>query len=101
MSDYVGITIPRKRKNTTSSTVFTPTTIDPQTGLAGALTFAGNCSACNGKTGFEPQHYLNFAPRIGLAYQATPKTVVRAAYGVFFADRAPNDYYGDPSCSVG
>ena len=30
-----------------------------------------------------------------------PKIVIRSAYGVFFADRAPNDYFGDPSCSVG
>src|SRR5206468_12565738 len=26
----------------------------------------------------------NFAPRIGLAYTATPKTVLRAGYGVFY-----------------
>jgi hypothetical protein len=29
------------------------------------------------------QHY-NFAPRIGFAYQVDPKTVVRAAYGMFY-----------------
>ncbi len=29
------------------------------------------------------QHY-NFAPRIGFAYQVDPKTVVRAAYGLFY-----------------
>ena len=29
------------------------------------------------------QHY-NFAPRIGLAYSIDPKTVVRAAYGIFY-----------------
>jgi hypothetical protein len=29
------------------------------------------------------QHY-NFAPRIGLAYQYDPKTVVRAGYGLFY-----------------
>ena len=80
---------------------FSPTATDPQTGLPGALTFAGGCGGCNGKTGFETQHYKNFGPRAGFAYQVTPKTVVRAAYGIFFADRAPNDYYGDPNCSVG
>ncbi len=26
----------------------------------------------------------NFAPRIGLAYQVAPKTVVRAGYGIFY-----------------
>ncbi|MGH9658708.1 MAG: TonB-dependent receptor domain-containing protein [Bryobacteraceae bacterium] len=28
--------------------------------------------------------FNNFAPRLGLAFQATPKTVVRSAFGVFF-----------------
>jgi Carboxypeptidase regulatory-like domain/TonB dependent receptor len=79
---------------------FSPTTIDPQTGLPGALIFAGNCSGCNGQTGFESQHYLNFAPRFGFAYQVMPKTVIRGAYGIFFSDRAPNDYYGDPNGAV-
>lgn len=79
---------------------FSPTATDPQTGLPGALVFAGNCSVCNGSTGFLSQHYLNFAPRLGLAWQVVPKTVIRAAWGVFFADRAPNDYFGDPNGSV-
>ena len=79
---------------------FSPTTVDPQTGLPGALTFAGSCPVCNNQTGFESQHYLNFAPRFGFAYQILPKTVIRGAYGIFFADRAPNDYYGDPTGAV-
>ncbi len=28
--------------------------------------------------------YNNFAPRVGLAYQVAPKTVVRAGYGIFY-----------------
>ncbi len=79
---------------------FSPTAIDPQTGLPGALTFAGNCSVCNGSSGFESQHDHNFAPRLGLAWQFAPKMVIRTAYGVFFTDRAPNDYYGDPTGAV-
>lgn len=31
----------------------------------------------------EPQ-YLNFAPRIGFAYRATDRTVIRSAYGIFY-----------------
>ena len=80
---------------------FSPTTTDPATGLPGALTFAGNCQGCIGSSNFVQQHHHNFGPRLGFAYQVAPKTVIRSAYGVFFADRAPNDYYGDPSCSVG
>ena len=29
-------------------------------------------------------NYLNFSPRLGLAYQVTPKTVVRAGFGIFY-----------------
>lgn len=50
--------------------------------VAGGLTFAG----VNG----EPESVWNrdsnnFMPRIGLAYSLTPKTVLRASYGVFYA----------------
>jgi hypothetical protein len=75
---------------------FSPTTIDPQTGLPGALQFAGNCAGCTGSNNFGSQHYMNFGPRFGFAYQVLSKTVIRGGYGVFFADRAPNDYFGDP-----
>ena len=33
----------------------------------------------------------NWAPRIGFAYQATPKFVVRGGYGIFYAQREQND----------
>lgn len=47
----------------------------------GGLLFAG--------TGGQPRGHWNtdrnnFSPRIGLAYSLTPKTVVRAGYGIFF-----------------
>jgi hypothetical protein len=29
-------------------------------------------------------NYRNFAPRVGIAYQLTPKTVVRTGYGIFY-----------------
>jgi hypothetical protein len=32
-----------------------------------------------------PQIWDNFAPRVGLAYQLTPRLVVRTAYGIFYA----------------
>src|SRR5205085_11586960 len=32
-----------------------------------------------------PQDRNNFAPRVGFAYQLTPKTVIRAGYGVFYS----------------
>jgi len=78
---------------------FNPAKIDPATGLPGAVDFAGNCSICTGHGGFGRENYKNFGPRLGFAYQVTPRLVVRGAYGIFFADRAPNDYYGDPTAS--
>jgi hypothetical protein len=44
----------------------------------------------SGNPGLYNTSHTNFAPRLGLAYQATEKLVVRAGYGVFFV---PN-YYG-------
>jgi len=38
---------------------------------------------CSGQPACVSQK-LNFAPRIGFAYQVTPKLVVRAGYGIFY-----------------
>jgi hypothetical protein len=38
----------------------------------------------------------NFAPRIGLAYQLDPKTVVRSGYGIFYGGQE-NGPYSNPS----
>ncbi|MEP7039560.1 MAG: TonB-dependent receptor, partial [Acidobacteriota bacterium] len=40
-------------------------------------------------TGFQPRDKNNFAPRFGLAYSFDQKTVIRAAYGLFYA-RTPS-----------
>ena len=32
-----------------------------------------------------PQDRNNFAPRVGFAFQLTPKTVIRSGYGVFYS----------------
>jgi hypothetical protein len=36
------------------------------------------------ENGVIPNSYNNFAPRVGLAYNFAPKTVLRAAYGIFY-----------------
>ena len=60
-------------------------------GLPGRLAFAGTNSlcqaagACYGKQYPEKPWHNGFAPRLGLAYAVDQKTVVRAGYGVFFA----------------
>jgi hypothetical protein len=49
---------------------------DVNTGLVNVFGEGGNSSR-----GFQQTEYLNFAPRLALAYMLTPKTVVRAGYG--------------------
>jgi hypothetical protein len=65
-----------------------PNLPNPLTGNNGMLQFAGNVSAanpggCNCSSPVSNSH-KQFGPRLGLAYQITPKTVLRASYGVFY-----------------
>lgn len=63
---------------------FNPNLANPVTGLNGALQFAGTgTNSCNCATPVK-NYFKNFGPRIGLAYQVDPKTVIRASYGVMF-----------------
>jgi hypothetical protein len=62
---------------------WSPTAIDPLSGLAGAFAFAGNCSACTGKNYFGVHDYRGFLPRIGFAWHPFENWTVRAAYGIF------------------
>ncbi len=50
--------------------------LDLRTGLINVFGI-GNVSV----HGVQSMNYLNLAPRLGIAYQVTPKTVVRAGYG--------------------
>ncbi len=45
-------------------------------------------------------HHKNFAPRIGLAYQATPKFVIRSGWGIFYSNREQNDQTTDMAYSL-
>jgi hypothetical protein len=67
-------------------------------GIPGALAFLGNCPTCNGRTSFQDLYYRQFAPRIGLAYEATRKLVVRTGYGISYAPPIAN---GFPNASTG
>jgi hypothetical protein len=53
------------------------------------LIFYGDKGIENGTI---PNSYRNFAPRIGLAYQVAPKTVIRSSYGIFY-DEFPSILY--------
>lgn len=52
--------------------------------LYGTLLQADNAAANGYRNSFSNPNYHNFAPRLGLAYKITPKTVIRAAAGVFY-----------------
>ena len=70
---------------------FNPSLIDPVWGLPGALEFA----SASQRT-FAPNHYRDFSPRFGFAYQAANKTVIRGAYGMFYLARNGNGWSGVP-----
>lgn len=53
--------------------------VDPLTGVAGEPAHTGGYGRS-----LMRNNYLDFAPRIGLAYQLDRKTVVRSAYGIFY-----------------
>jgi hypothetical protein len=53
--------------------------------IPGILQFAGNGPDSCGCATPVQQHNLNLAPRLGVAWQVAPKTVIRASYGVFYA----------------
>jgi Carboxypeptidase regulatory-like domain/TonB dependent receptor len=65
---------------------FDPTVTNPTAGSRpGALTFLGNGPGRDGRRSFADTYYKAFGPRLGFAYQVTPKTVLRAGYGVYYA----------------
>lgn len=66
---------------------FDPLGANPGAGnRPGRLAFAGTRwgSASYGKRHPEETYHHAFAPRLGMAYSLSPKTVVRAGYGIFF-----------------
>ncbi len=67
------------------ATSFNPTVSNPGAGgLPGALTFAGTGPGRIGRRAFA-NAWNGLAPRVGVAYEINPKTVVRASGGIFFA----------------
>ncbi len=54
-------------------------------GFPGALTFLGDCPECNGQTAFGEVYWKQFSPRIGFAWAAANKIVLRGGYGINYA----------------
>ncbi len=64
---------------------FDPNLLNPVTGVKGALNFAGQgVGTCNCHTPVS-NYFKNIGPRLGLAYQLDPKTVLRTSYGVIYS----------------
>jgi hypothetical protein len=67
------------------ATSFSPNVPNPAAGgILGALIFAGAGPGRTGRRTFA-NPWSGFAPRLGIAYLVTPKTVIRASGGVYYA----------------
>ena len=83
----------REAHNDTSN--FSPTAIDPHTGLPGALVFGTTCTNCN--TRWADTYYKDIAPRIGFAYSPESlqnKFVVRGGFSTLYAPLQYSDFGG-------
>ena len=77
---------------------YSPTLANPITGINGALQFTGHgAGTCNCATPVN-NYFKNFGPRVGLAFQLDPDTVIRASYGVMFSH---GDAVGGLASSIG
>lgn len=73
------------------SSIISLTTPNPGAGnLAGALIYAGSGAGRSGNRALAPNRYIGFSPRLGVAYQVTPKIVTRAGFGLFYSDDSNN-----------
>ncbi len=85
---------PRKEaQNFTSN--FSPTVIDPHSGLPGGLLFATTCSNCNKR--WADTWYKDVSPRIGFAFSPESlnnKFVVRGGYALLYGPLQYSDFGG-------
>jgi hypothetical protein len=64
---------------------FDPSLPNPGAGnLLGALSFYGQGPGRNGRTRIGDYYFRAFAPKLGVAYSITPKTVFRASFGISY-----------------
>jgi hypothetical protein len=56
----------------------------------GAMVFLGNGPGRNGQQRLADINFKAFGPRLGLAYALSPKTVLRAGYGIYYAQGNAN-----------
>ncbi len=75
------------------NSMFGPSIKNPSAGgLLGGMVYEGNGPGrCNCK--FIPRYPYAIGPRLGVAWQATPKTVIRGGWGVVYANLATYQYF--------
>lgn len=88
------VDVPRhEAQNYTSN--FSPTAIDPEYGVPGALVFGTTCNGCN--TRWADTYYKDIAPRVGFAYSPpwlNGKTVLRGGAGILYGPLQYDDFGG-------
>jgi hypothetical protein len=88
------VDVPRhEAQNFTSN--FSPTAIDPEFGVPGALVFATECHGCNPK--WADTYYKDIAPRVGFAYSPqmyNNTTVIHGAAGIMYGPLQYDDFGG-------
>jgi len=78
------LSIPKEETNHKNSN-FDPTLPNPGAGgLPGAMEFAGDGPGRSGKERFGETRQNAFGPRLGLAYQLTSRTVIRAGGAIYY-----------------
>lgn len=88
------VDMPRKEAHNDTSN-FSPTAIDTEYGIPGALVFGDKCSGCN--TRWADTWYKDFAPRIGFAWSPDflhHKTVIRGGGGIIYGPLVYDDFGG-------
>jgi hypothetical protein len=78
------VTPPARESNNQIST-FDPSKPNPGAGnILGALSLYGRGPGRNGLTQIGDYYHKGFAPKVGLAYTITPKTVFRSSFGISY-----------------
>jgi hypothetical protein len=72
---------------------FSPTTLNPAVTLPGAVIFEGGLPG-HCQCSYAKNYPYAFSPRLGLAYQITPKTVFRTGFGVVYDGTEANNNSG-------